>query len=104
VTDTKIAEPSGTPYHIGQQYAAGLLPPLLRELRALEDRAATYLEHLRLTADDRESLHRAHATLRQAAEQLGELTAGTVAESTELPRSNAGSPRPPAAGQSGPRQ
>ena len=96
MSSTDVNEPSGTPYHISQQYAAGLLPPLLAELRAIEGRAATYLEHLRMTEADRAALQQTHEILRQAGAQVTALIGGTVAESTELPRSKAGSPRPPA--------
>lgn len=102
-TDVEVAQPSGVPYHISQQYAAGLLSPLLRQLQALEERAANYLEHLRLTGADRQALQQTYETLRQASAQIAQLAGDTVAESTEQPRTDAGSPRSPSAAPNNPR-
>ena len=62
------------PYHIGDQYARALLPPIALELQELEARLDQYVHRLHLSDADRGQLSEAHDAVAQARARLDQLS------------------------------
>jgi hypothetical protein len=60
-------------YHIGDQYASALLPPIALELHALEARLDQYISRLHLSEGDRAQLTEARDAVIEARAQIDQL-------------------------------
>lgn len=71
-------------YHIGHQEARVLLAPIDTTLLELERRLGHYATRLRMSDDDRATMHRAAEIVAQARRDIGGLEFG--AGDSEIPR------------------
>lgn len=62
-------------YHTGDQYAVALLPPIVRSLGVLAERADHYATRLRMPDGDRELIEMAYRILQIAQQDLANLLA-----------------------------
>jgi hypothetical protein len=63
------------PYHIGDQQADALLPPVGEALAELEERLTQYVDRLRMSDDDRERTRAARAIVAEARRRLSDVVA-----------------------------
>jgi hypothetical protein len=70
--------PGPVRYHVEEQHACALLDPLHASLHALESRAQHYVEHLPMSAEDRETIRRAWEALAGARQEIERLRRESV--------------------------
>lgn len=59
--------------HVDQQYPYALIGPLREQIQVLEDRAHHYVNHVRMSDDDRKTLEQVHQLLADTRARLEEL-------------------------------
>lgn len=68
-----MVNPARPPYHIGEQHAAALLPPISATLSELEARLEQYVERLHLSDADRTKVSEARDAVAQAKAKLDQI-------------------------------
>jgi hypothetical protein len=72
------------PYHLGEQYAAALLPPIAASLEVLAEQLTQYVTRIPMSDSDRQSVAHVESIVRDAREQVARIA--TNAANPEEPR------------------
>ena len=72
-----MADKIRPPYHIGEQSAAALLPPIVATLGELDARLTQYVERLHLSDHDRARLAEAEQVVARARASVDSILAGS---------------------------